>query len=59
MQVAIAGAHGQIARRLIGLLVARGDAVTGLVRNPAHVADIERLGARAVVCDLEHAGMTP
>ncbi len=53
MQIAIAGAHGQIAQRLIKLLVARGDAVTGLVRNPAHVAEIEQLGAGAVVCDLE------
>jgi nucleoside-diphosphate-sugar epimerase len=55
MQVAIAGAHGQIAQRLIGLLVSRGDAVTGLVRNPAHVGELEQLGASAVVCDLEHA----
>jgi nucleoside-diphosphate-sugar epimerase len=57
MHVAIAGAHGQIAQRLIRLLVARGDTVTGLVRNPAHVADIEALGATGVVCDLEHAGV--
>jgi nucleoside-diphosphate-sugar epimerase len=57
MRVAIAGAHGQIAQRLIRLLVARGDAVTGLVRNPGHVAEIEQLGASAVVCDLEHAGI--
>jgi nucleoside-diphosphate-sugar epimerase len=53
MEIAIAGAHGQIAQRLIKLLVTRGDAVTGLVRNPAHVAEIEQLGAGAVVCDLE------
>lgn len=57
MHVAIAGAHGQIAQRLIRLLVARGDAVTGLVRNPDHVPDLEQLGARAVICDLEHAGL--
>jgi nucleoside-diphosphate-sugar epimerase len=53
MRIAIAGAHGQIAQRLIKLLVARGDEVTGLVRNPAHLAEIEQLGAGAVVCDLE------
>jgi nucleoside-diphosphate-sugar epimerase len=53
MRIAIAGAHGQIAQRLIKLLLARGDAVTGLVRNPAHVPEIEQLGADAVVCDLE------
>jgi nucleoside-diphosphate-sugar epimerase len=55
MHVAIAGAHGQIAQRLIKLLLARGDAVTGLVRNPAHVGELEQLGARAVVCDLERS----
>ncbi|HTU30870.1 MAG TPA: NAD(P)H-binding protein [Solirubrobacteraceae bacterium] len=57
MRVAIAGAHGQIAQRLIKLLIARGDEVTGLVRNPAHVAEVEQLGTGAVVCDLEHAGI--
>jgi len=55
MRVAIAGAHGQIAQRLIGRLVAGGEEVVGLVRNPDHVAGIEELGARGVVCDLEHA----
>lgn len=55
MDVAIAGAHGQIARILIAALVARGDAVTGLIRNPDHAAELDAAGARAVVCDLEHA----
>ncbi|HEY2771779.1 MAG TPA: NAD(P)H-binding protein [Solirubrobacteraceae bacterium] len=55
MQVAIAGAHGQIAMRLIGRLVARGDTVVGLIRNPDHAADVEAAGARPVVCDLERA----
>jgi hypothetical protein len=27
----------------------------GLIRNPAHVADIQRAGAEAVVCDQEAA----
>jgi uncharacterized protein YbjT (DUF2867 family) len=58
MQVAIAGAHGQIATRLIGRLVARGDTVVGLIRNPDHAADVEAAGARAVVCDLEQATVT-
>jgi nucleoside-diphosphate-sugar epimerase len=57
MQIAIAGAHGQIAQRLIRLLIARGDTVVGLVRNPEHVAVIEALGAGGVLCDLEHAGI--
>jgi len=53
--VAIAGAHGKIALRLTGLLVARGDRVTGLIRNPDHAADVRERGADPVVCDLEHA----
>jgi nucleoside-diphosphate-sugar epimerase len=55
MHVAIAGAHGQIARILIAALVERGDAVSGLIRNPDHAGELEAVGARAVVCDLEHA----
>ena len=31
----------------------RGDEAVGLVRNPAHVADLEALGAEGVVADLE------
>lgn len=53
MVVAIAGAHGKIAMRLTGLLVAGGDSVIGLIRNPDHAADLARHGASAVVCDLE------
>jgi uncharacterized protein YbjT (DUF2867 family) len=56
MDIAIAGAHGAIARRLTPLLVARGDRVRGLVRNPAHAADLRADGADPVVCDLEAAG---
>ena len=36
MKVAIAGAHGQIARRLIPRLTAAGDEAIGLIRNPDH-----------------------
>jgi nucleoside-diphosphate-sugar epimerase len=57
MEIAIAGAHGQIARILTGALVARGDTVIGLIRNPDHAAEVEATGARPVVCDLEHAGV--
>ena len=53
MRVVIAGGHGQIALRLERLLAARGDEAVGLVRNPDHVADLEALGAQAVVLDLE------
>ncbi len=55
MDVAIAGAHGQIARLLTRRLVAHGDRVRGLVRNPDHVDDVRADGAEALVCDLEVA----
>ena len=58
MDVAIAGGHGQIARRLAALLVARGDRVRGLIRNPNHAASVHAAGAEPVVCDLERAGMS-
>lgn len=57
MRVAIAGAHGKVGIRLARRLVAGGDEVTGLIRNPEHAADVEAIGARAVICDLEHAGV--
>ena len=55
MRVAIAGAHGKIALRLAKILVARGDEVDGLIRNPDHAGELEALGVAPVVCDLEHA----
>jgi nucleoside-diphosphate-sugar epimerase len=57
MNVAIAGGHGQIARRLGRSLVERGDGVRGLIRNPDHAADLEGDGIRPVVCDLESAAV--
>src|SRR5437870_3809962 len=53
MDVVIAGGHGQIALHLERLLSQRGDSVRGLIRNPEHAADLERMGAQAVICDLE------
>ena len=57
MLIAIAGGHGKIAMRLAARLVARGDAVIALIRNPDHAADVRASGAEAVVCDLEHASV--
>ncbi|TFV53482.1 NAD(P)H-binding protein [Blastococcus sp. TF02A_35] len=57
MRIVIAGAHGQIARRLGRLLSARGDSVTGIVRNPDHRADLEADGTAPAVLDLEQAGV--
>jgi uncharacterized protein YbjT (DUF2867 family) len=55
MRVVIAGGHGKIALLLERLLAERGDQAVGLVRNPAHVADVQMAGADAVLCDLEAA----
>src|SRR4051812_39764946 len=55
MRIVVAGAHGQVARRLGRLLSARGDTVVGVVRNPDHRADLEDDGVAPVVLDLEQA----
>jgi uncharacterized protein YbjT (DUF2867 family) len=55
MRIAIAGGHGNIARRLTRLLVDRGDSPRSLIRNPAHADELSELGASPVVCDLEAA----
>jgi uncharacterized protein YbjT (DUF2867 family) len=57
MRIVIAGGHGQIAQHLEKRLSQRGDQAVGLVRNPDHVADLEQLGAEAVVLDLEKASV--
>jgi uncharacterized protein YbjT (DUF2867 family) len=57
VNVAIAGAHGQIALRLARLLAAQGERVTGLIRNPDHAAEVSRAGAAPVLCDLERASV--
>jgi nucleoside-diphosphate-sugar epimerase len=56
MEVAIAGGHGKIARRLTRLLVAGGDRVRGIIRNPSHRDDLLADGAIPIVGDLETAG---
>ena len=57
MRVVIAGAHGQVARRLGRLLTARGDTGVGIVRNPAHRADLVADGVTPAVLDLESAAV--
>ena len=57
MRIVIAGAHGQIARRLGRLLTGRGDTVVGIIRNPAHESDVVGDGVDAVVLDLETASV--
>lgn len=55
MRIAVAGAHGQIARRLGRLLARRGDTVVGIARNPAHESDLVGDGMEPAILDLEVA----
>ncbi|MGM7696586.1 SDR family oxidoreductase [Microbacterium sp. A84] len=52
-RIIVFGGHGRIALLLAPLLVARGDEVTAVIRNPDHVADVEAGGATALVADVE------
>jgi uncharacterized protein YbjT (DUF2867 family) len=53
MDVLVAGGHGKIALRLLRLLAANGHRARGLIRKPEQAADLEALGAVAVLGDLE------
>jgi uncharacterized protein YbjT (DUF2867 family) len=57
MRIVVAGAHGQVARRLGRLLSGRGDTVVGIVRNPGHRTDLEADGVEPAVVDLESASV--
>jgi uncharacterized protein YbjT (DUF2867 family) len=57
VDVAIAGGHGKVARRLARRLVARGDKVRALIRNPDHANDVRADGSEPVLCELEQAGV--
>jgi uncharacterized protein YbjT (DUF2867 family) len=53
MDVLVAGGHGQVALRLLGLLAAEGHRARGLIRKAGQAADLEAVGAVAVLGDLE------
>jgi uncharacterized protein YbjT (DUF2867 family) len=55
MRIVIAGGHGQIALLLARQLVASGHQPVNIVRNPAHVDEVEATGATSVTLDLEQA----
>ena len=59
MDVLVAGGHGKVAQHLLRLLAERGGHGRGLIRNLDHAADLERLGAVPVLCDLEHDDVRP
>lgn len=52
-RILVFGGHGRIALLLAPLLVARGHEVTGVIRNPDHVTEVEDGGAIALVADIE------
>ena len=52
-RIIVFGGHGRIALLLAPLLVANGDEVTAVIRNPEHIADVEAAGAIALVADVE------
>ncbi len=54
MDILVAGGHGKVALRLLRLLAAQGHTARGLIRSPAHAADLTAAGAVPVVGDLEN-----
>ncbi|HWV48556.1 MAG TPA: NAD(P)H-binding protein, partial [Microbacterium sp.] len=48
-RVIVFGGHGRIALLLAPLLVARGDEVTAVIRNPAHADEVAATGATPAV----------
>ncbi|MBF4570183.1 SDR family oxidoreductase [Plantibacter sp. VKM Ac-2880] len=53
--VVIAGGHGQIALHLQRLLAEAGHTPAGIIRNPEQVGELQGIGSRAIVLDLEHS----
>jgi uncharacterized protein YbjT (DUF2867 family) len=58
VEVVVAGGHGKVGIRVCRLLAERGDRARGLIRDPAQSADLESVGAEAVVADLEREDIT-
>ena len=54
MDILVAGGHGQVALRLLGLLAGQGHTARGLIRSPGQAGDLTALGAVPVVGDLEN-----
>jgi uncharacterized protein YbjT (DUF2867 family) len=52
VKVLLAGAHGRLGRRVMGLLLARGHHVRALVRTDDEAGALRGTGAEAVVADL-------
>src|SRR4051795_9608601 len=54
MDILVAGGHGKVALRLLGLLARQGHRARGLIRKPEQAADLEAVGAVPVLGDLEN-----
>lgn len=52
------GGHGKVALALLKLLAGRGDRARGVIRDPAQAAELEAVGAEAVLCDIEREELT-
>src|SRR4051794_19991631 len=59
MDVLVAGGHGKVGLHLLRVLHEQGHHARGLIRNPDHAADLERIGAVPVLCDLEQDDPLP
>lgn len=53
MDVLVAGGRGKVGLRLVRLLAERGDRARGLVRKAEQGAELEGVGAEALIFDLE------
>ena len=58
MDVVVVGGHGKVAQYLLRMLAERGDRARGVIRNRDHAADLETIGAEAVICDIEKEELT-
>jgi uncharacterized protein YbjT (DUF2867 family) len=54
MRIVIAGGHGQIAQQFGRLVAAAGHHPVGMVRNPAHMTELQEAGIEPVIIDLEN-----
>ncbi len=53
-RIALIGGHGKVARAATPLLLAAGQQVGSIIRNPDHAEEIRALGAAPVLIDVEH-----
>ena len=52
-RIAVIGGSGRTGKLIVKALAAQGDEVVATIRNPRHMAEMARLGAIAVIIDLD------